>query len=226
MKELVLDLVTSYENRISRVEELVTIAYQATAASEGQFGDLEKERERLKADLKMTLANNCSLRRKDFDHLMEDVLSDSAGKREGIEEERKRVIEGVKGYLDEQKRLAASLKQQLVELEQEKEAKDGLDAIISNIKAAYQDTGQQLFAMLRDFQSHLVAFQREQEEINRKLQQLANRGESLKAEDLRQIEAASARRHREAERKLRRQEIERLLAHFKQHRESSRHWQR
>jgi len=45
------------------------------------------------------------------------------------------------------------------------------------------------------------------------------RGESLRLEDLRQLEAAEAGQERRAERELRRQEVERLLAHFKERRQ-------
>jgi hypothetical protein len=220
--EPVLDLITSYENRIATVEELMTTAYQATVTSHGSFDVLDEERERLKTGLQKTLAKNCSLRKKDFNRLLEKVLSNSDENRNAIEEERSRVREKVKEYLDEQKKLANYLRQQLVELAQEKTDKGCLDAIIGNIKATYEDKGQLLFAMLRDFQLHLEAFQREQEEINHKLQRLAERGESLSLEDLRQMEAAKAHQQRKANRELRREEVDRLLSHFRQQRQESR----
>jgi hypothetical protein len=222
MMEPVLDLITSYESRIATVEELMTTAYQATVTSDGSFDILDEERERLKTGLQKTLAKNCSLRKKDFDRLLERVLSNSNKNRGAIEEERSRVREKVKEYLDEQKQLANYLRQQLVELAQEKKDKGCLDAIIGNIKATYEDKGQRLFTMLREFQLHLEAFQREQEEINHKLQRLVDRGESLSLEDLRQLEAAKARQERKADRQLRREEVDRLLSHFRQQRQESR----
>jgi len=87
------------------------------------------------------------------------------------------------------------------------------------IKAAYQERGQEMFATLRNFQLRLESFQVEQEEINHKLQRLVERGESLSLEDLRQLEATKAGQERRAERELRRQEVERLLAHFKDRRQ-------
>jgi hypothetical protein len=221
MMEPVLDLITSYESRIATVEELMTTAYQAAVTSDGSFDVLDEERERLKTGLQKTLAKNCSLRKKDFNRLLERLLSDSNKSREAIEEERSQVREKVKEYLDEQKQLANYLRQQLVELTQEKTDKGCLDAIIGNIKATYEDKGQRLFTMLREFQLHLEVFQREQEEINHKLQRLVDRGESLSLEDLRQLEAAKARQERQAERELRREEVDRLLSHFRQERQES-----
>jgi hypothetical protein len=220
--EPVLDLITSYESRIATVEELMTTAYQATETSDGSFDILDGDREKLRTGLQKTLTRNCSLRRKDFNRLMERVLSDSDKNKKAIEEERNRVREKVKEYLEEQKQLANYLRQQLVELAQEKTDKSCLDAVIGNIRAMYENKGQQLFAMLRDFQLHLENFRREQEEINRKLQRLVDRGESLSLEDLRQLEAAEALQNRATDRELRREEVDRLLSHFRQQRQESR----
>jgi predicted phage tail protein len=220
--EPVLDLITSYESRIATVEELMTTAYQATVTSDGSFDILDEERERLKTGLQKTLTKNCSLRRKDFNRLMERVLSDSNKNRVAIQEEQSRVREKVKEYLDEQKQLSNYLRQQLIELAQEKLAKDSLDAVIGNIRAMYENKGQQLFAMLRDFQQRLKDFQREQEEINCKLQRLVDRGEFLSLEDLRQLEAAKACQDRKVNRELRREEVDRLLARFGQQRQEGR----
>jgi hypothetical protein len=223
--EPVLELITSYENRIATVEELMTTAYQATVTSGGSFDILDEERERLKTGLQKTLAKNCSLRKRDFDCLLEQLLSDSNKNRKTIEEERRQVREKVQEYLDEQKQLANSLRQQIVKLAKEKMDKGCLDTIIGNIKATYVDKGQRLFSTLRDFQLRLEAFQKEQAEINHKMQRLMERGESLSLEDLRQLEATKARQDRKANRELRREEVDRLLAHFRQQRlEGSRHW--
>jgi hypothetical protein len=214
--EPVLELITSYESRIATVEELMTTAYQATETSGGSFNILDEERERLKTGLQKTLAKNCSLRKRDFDCLLEQLLYDSNKNRKAIEEEQSRVREKVKEYLAEQKQLANSLRQQIVELVKENMEKGCLDTIIGNIKATYADKGQLLFTILRDFQLHLKSFQKEQEAINRKLQRLVDRGESLHLEDMRQLEAAEALQNRTTDRELRHEEMDRLLAHFRQ----------
>lgn len=216
MESLVLDLINSYENRISMVESLVTTAYQTTAASDESLAEFDKERERLQSSLREILVKKCSLRRKDFNSLMERILADSERKKGKIQEEQKRARETLKEYLDKQKELAASLREQLVKFTLENADKDSLGAIITNFKSAYQDKGEQVFALLRNFQWHLESFQREEEETNHKLQRLVDRGESLRIEDLRQLEAAKARQDRKAERELRREDVERLLAHFRQ----------
>ncbi len=218
MKETILELVSSYENRVSMLEELVTSAYEAVAAYDGSPDGLEKDRERLETSLQETLAKNCCLRKKDFNSLIERVFSDSERKKKEIEEEQKLAREKLKEYLDEQKGLATSLRERLVEFVGEKANEDSLEAAIGDIRAVRQAKGEQILALLRNFQSHLEIFQREQKEINHKLQKLVERGETLRLEDLRQLEAGKARQDRKAERELRREDIERLLTHFRQQR--------
>ncbi len=219
MNELVLDIVTCYENRISMVEELTSGHYYATATLDASLAAVVEERVRLKTSLQQILASNCSLRRKDFNTLMERIASESERMKRELEEERECVGEELKGYLGEQKQLVSSLRQQLVDFTYEKADKDALEATMAKFKAAYQSRGQQVFAMLRDFQLRLESFRREEEEISHKLQRLVEKGESLRMEDLRQLEAAKAGQERKAERELRQQDVERLLAHFKQQRQ-------
>lgn len=219
MNELVLDIVTCYENRISMVEELTSGHYYATATLDASLATVAEERARLKASLQEILARSCSLRRKDFSTLMERITSEFERSKSELEEEREYVREGLKRYLDEQKQLVTSLRQQLVDFACEKVGRDALGATMAMIKAGYQERGQEMFATLRNFQLRLESFQAEQEELNHKLQRLVERGESLRLEDLRQLEATKTGQERRAERELRRQEVERLLAHFKERRQ-------
>jgi len=219
MNELVLDIVACYENRISMVEELVSGEYYTTTTLDASLAAVAEERAKLKTSLQDILAGNCSLRRKDFSTLMERITSEFEKSKSELEEEREYVREGLKRYLDEQKQLVTSLRQQLVDFTDEKADKRALEITIAKIKAAYQHRGEQVFALLRDFQVCLESFRMEQEEINHKLLRLVERGESLRLEDMRQLEATKTGQERRAERELRQQEVERLLAHFKERRQ-------
>jgi len=216
-----LGFITSYENRVSAVEEMITTAYEVMAVPDENSAELDEEGRRLKDNLREVLAKSCSLRRKDFDGLIGKLLSDIEMRKREIEEERKQVNETLKEYLTEQKELTTSLKEQLVKFSQGKASEDECEALLADIKDKQENRGQQTLAMLRKFQLHLKFFQSEKEEINHKLQRLADRGELLKVEDLRQLESAKASEKRRAERKLRREDVERLLSHFRQHRDSA-----
>ncbi len=218
MEDLVLDLITYYGDKVSTVEELITTAYCAILNSDENFNGLDRERETLKIRLCEMLAKNCSFRRKDFNSLMEKILADSETKRVAIQEEQNQVKKALGEYLAQQKELATYLKGELIGFVQGNSDRGHVKAIINEIKNMYRDRGEQIFALLRNLQLYIETFQKEQEKINHKLQRLVERGESLKIEDLRQLEAAKSREERKAERKLRREEVEGLLAHFKQER--------
>jgi hypothetical protein len=219
--EPVLEFISSYENRIATVEDLMTTAYQATITSGGGFDILDEERENLRTVLQKTLAQNCSLRKKDFDQMLEKVLSQSNLQRKTIEQERNQIKGKVAKYLAEQKTLANSLRQQIVELSGLPLDKGNVDRIVENIKNTCMDKGQGLLAALKEFQAILGEFQKEQEAINLKLQRLMERGKSLNLQDLRQLKAAEALQERARDREQRRQEVGRLLTDFKQQRMAS-----
>ena len=222
MNKVVLDIINSYEDRVSMVENMVTTAYEATVASDESLALLEMERSTLYVDLRERLVKNHSLRRKDFDVLMERILADSEGKRGTIEQEWKLIRGKLKEYLDQQKQLVASLREGLAKIGQEELAKDTLGVVIGDFKVTSQDRGEQILMLLRDFQCHLGVFLNEQRVTNGELQKLVDMGESLRLEDLRRLETTRARQDRKMDRELRREDIGRLLTHFRQQRRVNR----
>ncbi len=224
MKDLVLELAASYENRISTIQELIASSYEMASAFEQEGDALDKERAKLRTSLQNILARNCSLRRKDFNGIIERVISDCEMRRQEIEEERWQVGQELKQYLDEQKALAVSLQQKLSAGTEAQQGMCGIETIVEGIKAAYQGKVERLFGLLHSFRLRLEGFQQEQKEINEKLQRLVERGELLKLEDLRQLESARKRDERKAERETLREEVSILLRQFRYERQGySRH---
>jgi hypothetical protein len=219
MKDLVLDLINSYEHRVVAVESLLLSDDGTTGDSGGGLAKAYKTGQKLKADLRETLVRNSSLRRKDFDNLASKIFGDIEAKRTEIEEERGLVREKLKAYLGRQKELVASLKEQLTGPEPEP-GRDNLEAILAEIKAAQEDEGEQTFALLRHFQFHLKTYCQELDELNNRLERTLERGELLKLEDLRQLRASRADERRKAERKLRTEDVQRLLANFSRERQA------
>ena len=139
-----------------------------------------------------------------------------------IEQEWKLIRGKLKEYLDQQKELVASLREGLAKIGKEELAEDTLGVVIGDFKVTSQDRGEQILTLLRDFQCHLGVFLNEQRQVNGELQRLVDIGESLRLEDLRCLEIARARQDRKMDRELRREDIERLLAHFRQERQVNR----
>ncbi|MBI4267414.1 MAG: hypothetical protein HY662_01355 [Chloroflexi bacterium] len=220
--ETVLELINSYETKISTVEDLIATAYQATVVSQESQGAADDERERLILSLQRLLAKNCSLRKKDSKHLLGTILSNANHKRKDIQEKQNQIRLEVKEYLNEQKELANRLREQLFQVIQENLEGNYLQEILLEIKELSQNKGQDVFTMLRGYQRQLEDFQKEQDGINRRLQRLVDRGESLKIEDLRQLNAARARRERITLRETRRGQVERLITKFRQQRQYQR----
>lgn len=223
---IVLELISSYEKRVLMMEEVINSVYGGSTAFNGSLGELDREREKLINNLGALLSKNCSLRRKDFRRMIEGVLSESESKRKEIDEKERGVRQKLADYIEGQKKWAASIKEMIAQFTQGKISQEELEAIINNLKANFQHKGEEVFLLLNDFQSNLKAFQREQEEINHRLQRLMERGESLKVEDLRQIEAAKSGQERRVDRKRRQEEVKKLLAHYERQRLESKNYRR
>jgi len=221
MKNLVLDLINSYEHRVVAVASLITSADDTTADSGDGLSQAYKTEQKLKADLRETLVRNRSLRRADFDTFTSKIFANIEAKRMEIEEERKLVRERLKAYLERQKEMVTSLKEQLTKLQPEGSGQDNIAAILNDIKTSQKDEEEQTFVLLRDFQFRLKVFHQKLEELNNEMRRALERGDLLKLEDLRQLRAVLADGRRKAERQIRREDVQRLLAHFKRERQES-----
>ncbi|MBN1191301.1 MAG: hypothetical protein JXA46_16215 [Dehalococcoidales bacterium] len=219
MKDLVLDLINSYEERVVMVESLIENAYEAASDSDKELSRFYDDTQKLRDDLREILVKNCSLRRKDFDAYTAVFFSSIEKKKNEIENERKLVREILKAYLNRQKDLVIELKTQLEKFSSEGSNKSSLEMLLSNMKNTQKEEGEQTFSLLRDIQLRLKIFRLELADLNSNLQRILERGELLKLEDLRQFQSAMAQERRKAERKERKEDVERMLAEFNRKRQ-------
>jgi len=97
MSKLTEEIISSYESRIFTVGSIVDDTHQV-------IDDLRAKRNIMSSKLKETLAQEGSLRKKDFDNMMKDLFS--------IQEEReKEVRDLLKTYLEEQKETAKTIRE-------------------------------------------------------------------------------------------------------------------
>ena len=223
MKDMVLDLINSYEHRVTTVESLINSAYETTVDSDEGLSLAYETGQKLRAEIRETLVRNCSLRRKDFDAFASKVFSSIDTKKMEIENQRKLTREILKAYLGRQKELVTSLKEQLAKFSLEGSNRDSLELILSAMKTSQKEEGEQTFALLRDIQFRLKTFRQELADLNSNLQRILKRGELLKLEDLRQLQSAQAHERRNAEKEVRKEDVSRLLAHFNRERQESIH---
>ena len=75
LKSLTENIISSYESRIQSIEGIFDTTHQLLEGFQESFLDTKQEREKLSAELRENLVKNESLRRKDFDNMMQGILS-------------------------------------------------------------------------------------------------------------------------------------------------------
>jgi DNA repair exonuclease SbcCD ATPase subunit len=143
---------------------------------------LREEGRKLQTKLGEIAAQNCSFRKKDFDILMEDVLSRIEKERKDLFEERRRIGEALKEYFDYQGKLVLSLKDEVAKYIEGHVSKAEVESFVDDIKASYEERGEEIYNSLRAFQYRLQVYKKETKRLNEKLRRLIERGNLLKAE--------------------------------------------
>ena len=218
MKDLVLDLINSYELRVTTVENLIENAYETTVDSDEDLSQAYNTAQKFRDDLRETLVRTCSLRRKDFDAFTTVVFSSIDTKKTEIENERKQIRALLKAYLCKQRELVIDLKEQWANFNPENSNKDSIESLLNEIKESQKEEGEQTFSLLRSTQIRLSTFHKELTDLNSNFQRILDRGELLKLEDLRQFKSILAIERRKADRKERKENVERMLSHFNKER--------
>lgn len=200
------DFITSYDARISAVETIWEAAYD-------MLDDLKHEIEKRIAQIRETLAKSQSLRKRDFDAMMKEILSQQ-------DEREKKVKDMLKDYLKEQKEMANVLKEGLAKSESIKI--DDFRGIIKEIQARQEEKEVEVRKTLADFR-------REQEEMSQELKKLLANGESLRIKDFKAMIKAIQAREKERRKEVAqiKREANNMLADFHRERnEMVSNWQK
>jgi len=174
MKNIVDHIVSSYEARIQSVESLFDTTHYILRSFQNSLFDMKQERETLNTELRENLAKNESLRRKDFDHMMEGILSTQEGRA-------KEVRNLLNRYLNEQKQMAKDLRENL------KEFRDSLSkGEVQRVKD-FQEMIKQILAKQDERKEEvtfrLKKFKREQVVLSSRLKDLLAKGNGLQIRD-------------------------------------------
>ena len=106
VKRVLEEMVVSYEERLQSISSMLDSARAIFGEFQESVTDTRQEREKLKIELREALARNKSLRRKDFDAMMNGILLSR--------DERGREVRSLlSAYLVEQEQMAATLKDNL-----------------------------------------------------------------------------------------------------------------
>jgi len=164
MRKMAQEIVSSYQARISEVVAIVDDTHQL-------LDDLRDNRDQMVDTLKETLAREGSLRRKDFDNIMQNISSRQ-------DEREKEVRELLKTFFEEQKEIAEIVKKNLDEGEQVR---------IDKFKKMLEDIQVRQRSREEEVKKALTGFQTEYKEMSGSLRSLLDKGEEVRIRDFKEM---------------------------------------
>jgi len=218
MKNIVENIISSYETRIQSIGSIFDTTHQLLEGFQDSFFDTKQEREKLNAELRENLAKNESLRRKDFNRMMEGVFS--------VQNEREtEVKELLNKYINEQKEIAYSLRDNLVKVKDvlaqgEAERFKEFWGMIKKIFAGQEQRKEEVISKLKEFQQ-------EQHQMAKRLRILLAKGKELRIKDLKSMLKEFKAQHKERmmRQEQRKKEVHSMLGEFKKERiETAKNW--
>jgi len=211
LTNVVEDIISSYEARIESISSI----FDATPLILGEFQEsllnTKQEGEKINTQLRDILAKNKSLRKKDFDKMMQGILS-------AQDERKKEVRDLLKGYLNAQKELSQTLRDNLAKV------KDALAKSEAGRVKEFQALIKEIFIKQEErkeeITSKLKEFQKEQHEMAKRLKELLAKGRELTIGDFKSMLKEFKTQHKErlACQKERKEEVNKMLSDFKKER--------
>jgi len=207
MKNFVKSFVSSYEMRVQSMGAIFDTTHQLLEGFQESFLDVKQEREKVSAELREKLAKNESLRRKDFDNMMQGILSTG-------DEREKEVRNLLRSYLNEQKEMAQVLRERLEKFKDtlvrgEVQRVKDFQGMFKEILAKQEKRKEEVTSKLKEFQ-------KEQQEMAKRLKEILAKGKELRIRDLKSMLKEFEAQHKGwiARQEERREEVGNLLGEF------------
>jgi len=178
MKDFAGTMVSSYETKSRSIESLFDTTHQILEGFPNSFLDARQERETINTQLRESLTKNESLRRKDFDRMMQGVLS--------AQEDGERLVkEELNEYLAEQRETIRTLGDNLAKFKDalargESQRIKEFQALLQEILAKQEGRKAEVTSQLREFQ-------KQQQEMAKTLKELLAKGRELRIKDLKRM---------------------------------------
>ncbi|MEI7481370.1 MAG: hypothetical protein WCK75_03375 [Elusimicrobiota bacterium] len=175
VKTMLADIITSHEARVESIGSLFENTYIVSRDFHESLADTRLEREGMRAQLRDILTQNEHLRRKDFDQMMQAILS----VQDGREKEVKNLLDT---YFNEQKEMSATLRGNLDGFKEslaqgEAQRIRGFQTLLKDILAKQDERKNGVTAKLKEFQE-------EQKVVAVRLKALLSKGRELRIRDL------------------------------------------
>ncbi len=218
LKNIVEDIISSYEKRIEGLGSLFDTTHLILGDFRESLLDTREEREKINTQLRDTLAKNEHLRRKDFDNMMQGILS-------AQDERGKEVRNLLNSYLNEQREMAGVLRENLGKLRDSLSKGEAgrvkeFQAMIKGILTKQEERKEEVTSKLKEFQ-------KEQKDLAKRLQELLAKGRELRIRDLKSMLKDFQAQHKEriARQEERREGVRSMLGDFKKKRlELAKNW--
>ncbi len=219
MKNMVDQIVSSYETRIESIGALFDTTHQVLQGFHDSLLDTREEREKLNGELRDKFAKNKSLRRKDFDYMMEGIISGQNGRE-------KEVRDLLNTYLNEQRAMARDLKENLGKFrdslsEGEAQRVKEFQQMIKEILLKQEERKDEVTLRLKEFKKEQIV-------LTSRLKELLAKGKELRIRDFKSMLKEFNARYKErlALQGGRRKEVRHILGELKKGRkETAQNWQ-
>ncbi|MCG8341812.1 MAG: hypothetical protein MI684_03140 [Chlorobiales bacterium] len=204
------EVLSVYEESVGAVEQIIATPYRFVELEEEIF-NTRKEREQISVTLKVLLANNDSLRKKDFDCMM-DRIFDAQEKRES------EVRCMLRSYFDGQKEMASVLREKLRVFRANLGGEN--QELIGQFRAFADNLFQEREQRKKYVEGKLHEYNQSQQEIAGALKKLLEKGKELRFRDLKNLltEFENSRVKRKREQSEREKEVADMLRGFKEKR--------
>ncbi|MFZ2356766.1 MAG: hypothetical protein WAW67_02960, partial [Candidatus Omnitrophota bacterium] len=183
MRRVAEEIVSSYQSRISTVASIIDNTHQL-------LEDFKTKRNEMSSQLQEALARQGSLRKKDFDSMMQEILFHQ-------DEREKEVRDLLKTFFEEQKEVAEIIKKSLTGAE--KIRIDDFKKMLQDIQAKQRARENEVSVMLKEFQT-------EYKETAESLRSLLNKREAIRFKDFKEmlnyIRAGQSQREEDVRKKL------------------------
>lgn len=203
-----------FENEIQNMNSIFDNTHQLIEFFQDSFFDVKQEREKINISLRENLAKNNSLRRKDFDTMVEDILA--------IQDESEKEVKYLfKNYLNEQKELSHSL---IANLDKFRNACiNGKSQEIKKLQTLIRQILSKQEERKNEVSSKLKEFQKEQQNITSQFKEFLTKDNDLRIQDFKIMLKGFKlqRENRLVLQKERKEDVAEMLSNFKKNREKS-----
>ncbi len=217
MRETLLSLLSIHEARIEAVEALCDMASRGMWASNGELSDVLRERDDIKDKLRTVLARGCSLRKKDFESIMDRIVCPLEQKRTVVEVEQRAVEDLLRRHLRQERERTARMRAMVVE-PRGTQSQESLQSLRGRLDS---DT-QRVLARFRALDRQVSDFLSEQRTLNLELRTLLELEASLTLQHVKALCQDHPAAARQTARRARKRELEELLRHYRNRRKNLR----